>query len=213
MTVHHQAVFVSSGRQNRFLVPMAGARGMQGFAFGLPMVETPRDTNRVSRRVSEFKANGHQLGTGAVGVVMIVVMFHNCGLLGLIDAIILLNIYARDKMATLPSVRERLRVMRRFHLALAAILVRVARFGEYVVPLWRLGTWRRLLGNRPHAVQCLRENWGLRRFRSFAVGGFHKFRSRCGCGNRGTASSCVPGSIATRPTTNVAHRDRVANLR
>ena len=72
-----------------------------------------------------------------------------------------------------PSVREGLRVARRFHLALPAILTHVARFGKYIVPLRGLGAWIELGRNGPHAVQRLRENGRPGRFREFALGGFH----------------------------------------
>jgi hypothetical protein len=51
---------------------------MQRLGFGLPMVESPRDTNGGGRRMREFKANRHELGAGAFYVVVIFVVFHNC---------------------------------------------------------------------------------------------------------------------------------------
>jgi hypothetical protein len=51
---------------------------MQGFSFGLPMVECSRDANSFGRRMSEFKADGCQLGASGGGVVVVVVVFHNC---------------------------------------------------------------------------------------------------------------------------------------
>ena len=57
---------------------MTDAGGMQAFAFGLPMVERSRDDNGVGCRMREFKANGHQWWAGTEGIVMILVVFHNC---------------------------------------------------------------------------------------------------------------------------------------
>jgi hypothetical protein len=51
---------------------------MQSFGFGLPVVESPRDANGGGRRMSEFKANGHEFWPGAAGVVMIMIVFHSC---------------------------------------------------------------------------------------------------------------------------------------
>src|ERR1035437_497668 len=65
--------------------------------------------------------------------------------------------------------------MRRFHLARAAILARVAGLRESVIPLLRLWTWGGLLGVRPQLVECFLENRSLRCFREFGVGCFHKF--------------------------------------
>src|ERR1035438_1756453 len=66
--------------------------------------------------------------------------------------------------------------MRRFHLARAAILARVAGLRESVVPLLRLWTWGGFLGIRTRFVDYGLENRSLRRFRKFGHGGFHKFR-------------------------------------
>src|ERR1019366_1492768 len=65
--------------------------------------------------------------------------------------------------------------MRRFHLARAAILARVAGLRESIVPLLRLWTRGGLLGVRPQLVECFLENRSLRCFREFGDGGFHKF--------------------------------------
>jgi hypothetical protein len=58
---------------------------MQGFGFGLPLVESSRDTNGVGSRMSEFKANGHELGAGAADVVVVMVVFHNGWFIGTVD--------------------------------------------------------------------------------------------------------------------------------
>jgi hypothetical protein len=50
---------------------------MQSLGFGLPLVESSRDANGGGRRMSEFKANGHELGAGALGIVMVMVVFHS----------------------------------------------------------------------------------------------------------------------------------------
>src|ERR1035437_8882290 len=68
--------------------------------------------------------------------------------------------------------------MRRFHLARAAILARVAGLRESVIPLLRLWTWGGLLGVRPQLVERFLENRSLRCCREFGVGCFHKFRLR-----------------------------------
>ena len=49
---------------------------MQGLGFGLPVVECSRDANGLGGRMSEFKADRHQLRAGTVGVVVIVIVFH-----------------------------------------------------------------------------------------------------------------------------------------
>ena len=51
---------------------------MHGLGFGVPIVECASDSNGVGCRMREFKANGHELGPGALGVVMVMIMFHNC---------------------------------------------------------------------------------------------------------------------------------------
>src|ERR1035437_587583 len=66
--------------------------------------------------------------------------------------------------------------MRRFHLARAAILARVAGLRESVIPLLRLWTWGGLLGVRPQLVECFLENRSLRCFCEFGDECFHKFR-------------------------------------
>ena len=66
--------------------------------------------------------------------------------------------------------------MRRFHLALAAILARVAGFGKNVVPFLRLWIWGGFPGISPHSVKCLRENSRLGCWHKFGDGWFHKFR-------------------------------------
>src|ERR1039457_6102364 len=66
--------------------------------------------------------------------------------------------------------------MRRFHLARAAILARVAGLRESVIPLLRLWTWGGLLGVRPQLVECFLENRRLRCFCEFGIGCFNKFR-------------------------------------
>ena len=65
-------------------------------------------------------------------------------------------------------------VLRRFHLARAAILPQVAGFGKNVVPLFRfwLGNGFIVIGSG--LVHGLRKNWGLRRSRKFGGGVFHK---------------------------------------
>jgi len=50
--------------------------GVQSLGLGLPVVECSRDANGGGRRVSKFKTNGHEFGTGAVNVVMIMIVFH-----------------------------------------------------------------------------------------------------------------------------------------
>ena len=77
LAVHYEAVFVGAGRQSRFLPPATAAGGMQSLGFGLLLVESSRDTNGCGRGMSEFKANGHQLKAGALGVVMVMVVFHD----------------------------------------------------------------------------------------------------------------------------------------
>lgn len=51
------------------------------------MVESPRQTNCGGGRMIEFKTNGHELGAGAHGVVMVMVMFHKKDLLCLTSPI------------------------------------------------------------------------------------------------------------------------------
>ena len=50
---------------------------MQSLGFGLPLVESSRDANGSGRRMSKFKANGHELGAGVAGVVMVMIVFHS----------------------------------------------------------------------------------------------------------------------------------------
>jgi hypothetical protein len=49
---------------------------MHGFGFRVPVVESARDANSVGRRMSEFKANGHELGAGTLGIIVVMIMFH-----------------------------------------------------------------------------------------------------------------------------------------
>ena len=53
---------------------------MQSLGFGLPVVESSGDANGGGRRMREFKANGHELGAGVAGVVMVMIVFHSCEL-------------------------------------------------------------------------------------------------------------------------------------
>src|SRR5208282_2041726 len=76
LAVHDKAVFVGAGRQGCFLPPVTDAGGMQSFGFGLPLVEGSRDTNGGGARMSEFKANGLQMRSGAADIVVIVMVFH-----------------------------------------------------------------------------------------------------------------------------------------
>ena len=76
MSVHDEAVFVSAGRERRFLPPVADAGGMQRLGFGLPMVERARDANGVRRRMRKFKANGHKFDFGSGKIVVVMIMFH-----------------------------------------------------------------------------------------------------------------------------------------
>ena len=57
-------------------------------------------------------------------------------------------------------MRKGLRVVRRLHLARAAVLARVAGFGKNVVPFWRF--WIGCLGIGPQAVKRLLEDRRLR---------------------------------------------------
>ena len=50
---------------------------MQSLGFGLPLIESSRDANGGGRRMREFKANGHELGAGVAGVVMVMIVFHS----------------------------------------------------------------------------------------------------------------------------------------
>ena len=50
---------------------------MQSLGFRLPVVKSPRYANGGGRRMSEFKANGHEFGTGAGDVVMVMIVFHS----------------------------------------------------------------------------------------------------------------------------------------
>ena len=72
--------------------------------------------------------------------------------------------------------------MRRFHLARAAILARVAGFGKNVVPL--PGFWRGGFGIWPQRVKCLREHRRLHGGRKGGDGCFHVFISGPGNGLR-----------------------------
>src|ERR1035437_8412861 len=76
LAVHYEAVWLGAGCQSRFLPPVTDAGGMERRGFGLPMAESPRNTNGVGRRMSEFQANRHDLRAGAFYVVMIFVVFH-----------------------------------------------------------------------------------------------------------------------------------------
>src|ERR1019366_5849379 len=78
LAVHYEAVFVGAGRQSRFLQPVTAPSGMQSLGFGLPLVESSRDANGGGRRMSEFKANGHEFGAGVADVVMVMIVFHSC---------------------------------------------------------------------------------------------------------------------------------------
>src|ERR1035438_250139 len=73
LAVHYEAVFVSAGRQSRFLHPATAPGGMQSLGFGLPLVESSGDANGGGRRMSEFKANGHEFGLGIAGIVMVMI--------------------------------------------------------------------------------------------------------------------------------------------
>jgi len=50
---------------------------MQSLGFGQPLVKSSRDANGGGGRMNEFKAYWLQLGAGAPGVVMVMVVFHN----------------------------------------------------------------------------------------------------------------------------------------
>jgi hypothetical protein len=50
---------------------------MQSLGFRLPVVKSPRDANAGGRRMSEFKANRHELGAGAWDVIVVFVVFHS----------------------------------------------------------------------------------------------------------------------------------------
>src|ERR1019366_6219927 len=78
LAVHYEAVFVGAGRQSRLLQPMTVSRGMHVLGFGLPVVESPGDTNGAGRRMSEFEVDRFQLETVAFYVVMVFVVFHSC---------------------------------------------------------------------------------------------------------------------------------------
>jgi hypothetical protein len=56
---------------------------MQRLGFGLPMVECSRNENSFGCWMREFKVNRHQLRAGAMGVVVIVIVFHGSGWVGL----------------------------------------------------------------------------------------------------------------------------------
>ena len=72
------------------------------------------------------------------------------------------------------AMGKRLRIMRRFHLARAAVLTRVSGLGKRVVALGRLGTVSGFK-IRTHAVNCLRKD-GRDRFRQgLGTGSFHMF--------------------------------------
>jgi len=64
-------------------------------------------------------------------------------------------------------------VMGRFHFARAAVLARVAGFGERIVPLGWLGV-RAGLGNRPKLMRRFWENRRLHDSRKCGDGFFHK---------------------------------------
>ena len=49
---------------------------MHGLGSGMPRVERARDRNGDRGRMSEFKANGHELYFGARGVVVVMIVFH-----------------------------------------------------------------------------------------------------------------------------------------
>ena len=77
VVVHDEAVFVRARHHSRFLQPATAPCGMQSLGFGLPLVERSRDANGGGHRISEFKANGHELGAGVAGVVMVMIVFHS----------------------------------------------------------------------------------------------------------------------------------------
>src|ERR1035437_7664222 len=77
LAVHYEAVFIRARHQSRFLEPATAPCRMQSLSFGLPVVESPRDTNGGGGWMSEFKTNGHELMTGAGGVVMVMIVFHS----------------------------------------------------------------------------------------------------------------------------------------
>ena len=78
LAVHHQAVLVGAGRQDRLLQPATAVQGMHGLGFGVPVVERSRDTNGGRRGMGEFEANRLQWGPGAPGIVMMFAVFHRC---------------------------------------------------------------------------------------------------------------------------------------
>src|ERR1039457_2776540 len=50
---------------------------MQRLGFRLPVVKSPRDANGGGRRMCEFETNGHEFGTGAADIVMVMIVFHS----------------------------------------------------------------------------------------------------------------------------------------
>ena len=95
LAVHYQAVFIGAGRQSRFLPPMTDAGGMQSLGFGLPMVEGSREANGFGCWMRELKANRHELGAGAMSVVMVMVVFHGWLIIGMFDIRFLKNVQFR----------------------------------------------------------------------------------------------------------------------
>src|ERR1035437_3886375 len=77
LPIHYEAIFVRAGQQSRFLQPVTASCGVQSLGLGLPVVECSRDANGGGRRMSEFKANGHEFGTGVVSVVVVMIVFHS----------------------------------------------------------------------------------------------------------------------------------------
>src|SRR6185312_356905 len=76
VAVHHQAIFVVPGRQGGVLQPATAPRGMHGLGFGMPVVESSRDTNAGGSRVGEFEVDRLQLRLGVSAVVVVFVVFH-----------------------------------------------------------------------------------------------------------------------------------------
>ena len=55
---------------------MTVSRGMRGFGAGVAVVEDPRDTNDAGRGMGEIEANRLPVGSGALAIVMVMVVFH-----------------------------------------------------------------------------------------------------------------------------------------
>jgi len=82
LAVHHQAVFIGSGRQSRFVPPVTNGGGMKNLGPGLPIVERSRHANADCFRIIELEANGHELKNGAVAIgmaaamIMVLIVLH-----------------------------------------------------------------------------------------------------------------------------------------